>query len=122
MFGFCLSTSSASPSNPGAKTSSTNIEFSRSASARSIGRLKHMTPPKALSGSVASAFSNASSTVEPTPQPHGLLCLMITAAGSSNSSIRRRPESRSSRLLKDSSLPWIFDTRESRWVRARASA
>ena len=81
-----------------------------------------MTPPKALWVSVASARRNASPTVLPTAAPHGLLCLMITAAGSSNSSTSFRPASRSSRLLNDSSLPCTFETIESRWVRAPDSA
>ena len=76
-----------------------------------------MTPPKALCGSVDSAPVNASPTDAPTAQPQGLLCLMIAAAGTSNSSISRRPESRSSRLLNDSSLPCSFDTIDSRSVR-----
>ena len=49
--------------------------------------------------------------------PHGLLCLMIAAAGTSNSRSSARPESRSSRLLKDSSLPCTFTVRASRCVR-----
>ena len=54
----------ARPRRSRARTpASTNIAFSFSASARSTGRLKQNTPPKALCGSVASALSNASSSV-----------------------------------------------------------
>ena len=92
------------------------------ASGTSISRLTQTMPPNALIGSVASALSNASATSEPTAQPHGLLCLTITAPGTSNSSSSLRAESRSSRLLNDSSLPWSFDTIDRRCVREPACA
>jgi len=46
----------------------------------------------------------------------------MTAAGISNSLASRRAASRSRRLLNDSSLPWSFETIESRCVRAFACA
>ena len=41
----------------------------------------------------------------PVATPHGLVCLMTTPVGSLNSSTRRSAASRSSRLVKESSLP-----------------
>ena len=41
----------------------------------------------------------------PIAAPHGLVCLITTAAGSSNSSTMRDAASRSSRFVYDSSLP-----------------
>ena len=42
----------------------------------------------------------------PVATPHGLVCLITTAAGSVNSSAMRSAASRSSRFVYDSSLPW----------------
>ena len=61
--------------------------------------------PKAEMGSVSSARAYAAASVGPTATPQGLECLMITAAGSENSRTSARAASRSSRLLKDRSLP-----------------
>ena len=47
----------------------------------------------------------------PVAAPHGFVCLMTTAAGSSNSSAMRAAESRSSRLVNDSSLPCSTSSR-----------
>ena len=74
-----------------------------------------MMPPKAASGSHAKARPKASEIVSPMAAPHGLLCLTMTAAGPSKSRASVTAESRSSRLLKDSSLPWSI------WKRTRAS-
>ena len=54
--------------------------------------------------------------------PHGLLCLMIAQAGSSNSWTSRRAELRSSTLLNDSSRPPSWRTIESTCMRAPACA
>ena len=74
-FSFWRSTSRASSSKPGASTSSTKIALSASASGRSTGRLKQKTPPKALWGSVARAFSKASKTSRPTAAPQRVVVL-----------------------------------------------
>ena len=75
-----------------------------------------MMPPKAASGSHAKARPKASVMVSPTAAPQGLLCFTMTAAGPSKSRARVTAESRSRRLLNESSLPWSI------WKRTRASA
>src|SRR5262249_16284298 len=105
--GRVVSISNAAGAKSGAMTHSTNRPGSVNcmAVASSTGRLKLMTPPKALSGSPSYALRKASSCVAPTAQPQGLLCLMTAAAGRENSRTRFSAASRSSRLLNESSLP-----------------
>src|SRR6266481_1943807 len=93
-------------SKPGAAMHSTKSFATSSAVAASTTRLNARTPPNADTGSHASAFRYASRKVPCSAVPHGLLCLMITAAGSENSAARLRAASRSTKLLYESSLPW----------------
>ena len=68
-------------------------------------------PPNADSASASRARDvglRRSST--PVATPHGLVCLITAAAGSSNSSAMRAAASRSSRLVYDSSLPCMIST------------
>ena len=111
MFGFCLQDLERVLVVARARTrSSTKISFRRSASAASTRRLKH---DDAAVGAHRVAWRARArrrrSSVSPTATPQGLLCLMIAAAGQLELASSRRPESRSSRLLNDSSLPWSFD-------------
>ena len=62
-------------------------------------------PPKALSGSQASALRQASTKVAAMATPQGLACLTIPTAGSANSATSANAASVSLRLLHDSSLP-----------------
>src|SRR5262245_30250143 len=66
-------------------THSRNKLESSSEAAWSTGRLRATMPPNAETGSHARARANASATVDPSATPHGVLCLMITQAGSSYS-------------------------------------
>ena len=78
---------------------STNSFATSSAVAASTSRLKASTPPNAETGSHASAFRYASRKVVCSAAPHGLLCLMMTAAGFLNSAARLRAASKSTKLL-----------------------
>ena len=117
-FGLRHRISTASSLNRGAIRTSRNWPDSASASSASTGRLRQITPPNADTGSHANARRYASSAEPPTAQPHGLLCLMIAQAGSSNSPTSSRPALRSSTLLNDSSLPPSCRTIESTSMRA----
>ena len=119
---FCLSTSSAPSSYPGANSTSTNCSAIRSASSTDTGRFRTTTPPYADTGSEPTARGYASSIAPATATPQGFACLTITQAGSVNSSDSCLAADRSFRLLYESSRPFSCSTRESRWRRAPASA
>src|SRR5713101_8415488 len=105
-FFFAAKSALAFSSNPGAAIHSTNSFATSSAVAASTTRLNASTPPNAETGSHARAFKYASSSVFCSAVPQGLLCLMITVAGFSNSAARLRAASKSTKLLYDSSFPW----------------
>ena len=106
-------TASASSWNDGATTTSTKRSLIASAVARSTTVLKATTEPKAETGSVARALRKASSAEAATAMPHGVVCLMTPQAGRVvQQATAPMAASMSSRLLKESSLPW-------RWVRSR---
>ena len=87
-------------------TISRKISLSSFAVSSSTGRLKAMTPPKIDTGSQALALRNASARdFFDRATPHGLLCLMATAAMSENSRTVLKAASASNILLKESSLP-----------------
>src|SRR5579871_6104128 len=104
-FFFAAKISFALESKPGAAMHSTNSFATSSAVAASTSRLNASTPPKAETGSDASALRYASRSVDCSAVPQGLLCLMMTAAGFLNSAARLRAASRSKRLLYESSFP-----------------
>ena len=80
--GLVVRISSACGSKSGATIASTNRPGSAntSAVAASIGRLNPSTEPKALSGSPSSALRAATANCGAVAAPHGLLCLITTAA------------------------------------------
>ena len=100
--------SRASVVNAGAAMASTKTFTISSAASASTSRLMPMTPPNAETGSQASAFWYASSTVAPVAAPQGLVCFTMITTGSSNSCASSQQASRSTRLLKLSSLPWSW--------------
>ena len=103
----------ASSWNDGATTTSTNRSLMACAVARSTTVLKAMTEPNAETGSVARAFRKASAAVAATAMPQGVVCLMMQQAGRvGQQATAHIAASMSSRLLKESSLPW-------RWARSR---
>ena len=73
--------------------------------ARSIGRLTPTMPPYADRGSHSYARRYAPSAASPTAKPHGLVCLITHAAGSSKSATSARAASTSSQLVNDSAAP-----------------
>ena len=112
-------TSSASGSKPGASSTSTNCSCERRAG-RGIDR--PVDRDHAAEGALRVAGERrgvGGAGVGATAQPHGLLCLTITQAGSSNSSTSSRAAARSSRLLYESSLPCSWRTPPSRWTARR---
>ena len=113
--GLVASTARASASTAGATTASMKVETSAAAVAASTARFKPTMPPKADNASASRARSNASTALAPVATPHGLVCLITTAAGSSNSSAIRAAASRSSRFVYDSSLPWMTSGRPRPW-------
>ena len=60
-----------------------NTSATCSAMATLTSRFAAITPPKALTGSVACALRCASAMSAPTAIPHGLACLMIATHGAS---------------------------------------
>ncbi len=93
----------------GATIASTKLGRSSAAAPASTGRLKATTDPKALVGSVESAFRYASAASVPTAMPQGVVCFTMAQAAAS---VPLHPEmassapSTSSRLLKESAFPW----------------
>jgi len=77
--------SDAAGSASGAITTSTKICAIASAVAASSARLTATMPPQALTGSPASALSQAARKLAPIAATHGLACLMIATAGVANS-------------------------------------
>jgi hypothetical protein len=77
----------------------------RRAVSSSIGRFRPTMPPKAASASASRAPDVGLGRRRPVAAPHGLVCLMTAAAGSSNSRTMRAAASRSSRFVYDSSFP-----------------
>ena len=65
----------------------TSVNTSATCSAMSTltSRLAAITPPNALTGSVACALAWASARSAPTAIPHGLECLMMATHGSAKS-------------------------------------
>jgi hypothetical protein len=90
-------------------TTSVKTAVMACAAASSRGRLTATTPPKALTGSQASARAWASASVAPVPTPQGLACLTIAQAGAANSVTSSKAASASAMLLRPSSLPptWV---------------
>ena len=84
------------------------LEFISFAVSRSTFLLKAITPPKAEVGSVLKARSYALYIELLAATPHGLACLTITQAGSSNSFTHSKAASASTILLYESSLPWMI--------------
>ena len=82
---FFFRMSSAPGSTEGAITTSANSLEIASAVAASSARFMAMMPPKALTGSLASARSQAARRLPATATPQGLACLTMTRAGSENS-------------------------------------
>ena len=76
-----------------------------SAVSASSGRFSPTMPPNAERGSTSRAATYASRSVSAVATPHGLVCLMTTAAGAENSSAKRAAASRSRRFVNDSALP-----------------
>jgi hypothetical protein len=95
MFFLARRISSASGSKPVATTTSVNTGAICAAAAAVITPLAAITPPNALTGSVAWARACASATSAPTAMPHGLACLMIATAGPSWSQAARHAASAS---------------------------
>ena len=60
-----------------------NTSATCSAIAALTSRLVAITPPNALTGSVACALRCASATSAPTAIPHGLVCLITATVGTS---------------------------------------
>ena len=105
MLVFLARTASAASSTDGAITASMKVETIASAAASSIGRLSATMPPNAARWSASRARRYASAAEAPIAAPHGLVCLITTAAGSSNSRTMRAAASRSSKFVYESSLP-----------------
>ena len=75
----------AASSTLGAITASMNVETIASASSTSMGRFTATMPPKAARLSASRARTYASTAEVPIAAPHGFVCLITAAAGSSNS-------------------------------------
>jgi hypothetical protein len=105
MLGFRLRISCASAATAGATTQSIFVEVIASAAASSMPRFSATMPPNALKLSASRARMYASAIVVPIATPHGFVCLITAAAGTSNSRTIRAAASRSSRLVNESSLP-----------------
>ena len=76
--------------------------------ASSTTRLAPMIPPYADTLSPSSASRNASARSTTLARPHGLPCLTIVTVGVLKSLAMLQAASRSSRLLKERSLPAIW--------------
>ena len=76
--------------------------------ASSTTRLAPMIPPYALTLSPSSARRNASARSTTLARPHGLPCLTMVTVGVLKLLAIAQAASRSSRLLKDRSLPAIW--------------
>ncbi len=95
-----MSSSSASPSNAGATSTSVKMPETVSAISSVTVRFAAMTPPYAETGSHSCARRWASAMGSDAPgeaiaMPHGLACLMIATAGSSKSNAARTAASAS---------------------------
>src|SRR3989344_138356 len=108
MLGFAVRIFSASSDAAGAMMTSRNTLTSSLAVVASSSLLNATIPPKADTGSQASAFLYASAGVRLTLTPHGFVCFTITAAGSENSATHSKAASASRRLLYESSFPCTF--------------
>ena len=105
LFFLDLRISSAFFEYPGARMISKNNLFISTALSSSIIALLISTPPKAETGSPASAPFQASRSFGRLAIPQALLCFKIANVVSSNSSIRLIAASRSPRLLYEMAFP-----------------
>ena len=83
MFFLRVRIDSASAAYDGASTTSVNTSATCAAISSPTSWFVAITPPNALTGSVAWASRWAAATSAPTAIPHGLVCLMIATVGRS---------------------------------------